>query len=47
MESNADAAVGDPPLKGLVMTSEHAPLWNGLQSRFFPSEVSFIDVILL
>lgn len=47
MESNADAAVGDPPFKGLVMTSEHAPLWNGLQSSFFPNEVSFIAVILL
>lgn len=38
MESNADAAVSDPPLKGPVMTSEHAPLWNGLQTSFFPSE---------
>ncbi|XP_022146224.1 ethylene-responsive transcription factor RAP2-7-like isoform X2 [Momordica charantia] len=43
MESNADAAVGDPPFKGLVMTSEHAPLWNGLQSSFFPNEESVTE----
>ena len=46
MESNARAAVGDPPVNGLVMTSEHAPLWNGTQSSFFPSEVSFTDMML-
>ncbi|XP_023532216.1 ethylene-responsive transcription factor RAP2-7-like isoform X1 [Cucurbita pepo subsp. pepo] len=43
MESNARAAVGDPPVNGLVMTSEHAPLWNGTQSSFFPSEESMTE----
>ncbi|XP_023511969.1 ethylene-responsive transcription factor RAP2-7-like isoform X2 [Cucurbita pepo subsp. pepo] len=39
IESNADAAVGDPSLKGPVMASGHVSLWNGLQQPcLLPSE---------
>ncbi|KAE8038924.1 hypothetical protein FH972_011388 [Carpinus fangiana] len=30
MESHAHAALTDPPFKGLVLTSENTPIWNGL-----------------
>ncbi|XP_022986714.1 ethylene-responsive transcription factor RAP2-7 isoform X1 [Cucurbita maxima] len=44
IESNADAAVGDPSLKGPVMATGHVPLWNGLQhSCLLPSEERVTD----
>ncbi|GLT53573.1 hypothetical protein SLA2020_268360 [Shorea laevis] len=38
MESHAHATLTDPPFKGLVLTSESSPLWNGLYPSLIPNE---------
>ncbi|XP_048324521.2 ethylene-responsive transcription factor RAP2-7 isoform X1 [Ziziphus jujuba] len=38
IENHADATLGDPPFKGLVMASEQPLLLNGVYPNFFPNE---------
>jgi hypothetical protein len=45
MESHAHAALTDPPFKGLVLTSEKTPIWNGLYP-LVPNEVNFAALFL-
>ncbi|KAK3008285.1 hypothetical protein RJ639_013278 [Escallonia herrerae] len=37
MENPSATAIGNTPLKGLPLASEHPPLWTGLYPKFFPS----------
>lgn len=39
------AALTDPPFKGLVLTSENSPIWNGLYP-LIPNEVNFVALFL-
>lgn len=47
MESHAPATLTDPPFKGLVLTSESSPLWNGLYTSLIPNEVNFVALFLM
>ncbi|KAM5583908.1 ethylene-responsive transcription factor RAP2-7 [Rosa sericea] len=38
MEPNANATMTAPPFRGVIMTSEHPPLWNGVYPSFFPNQ---------
>uniref|UniRef100_A0A2N9IT54 AP2/ERF domain-containing protein n=1 Tax=Fagus sylvatica TaxID=28930 RepID=A0A2N9IT54_FAGSY len=38
MENHAHATLTDTPFKGLVMTSERPPMWNGVYPNFIPNE---------
>ncbi|ONI00480.1 hypothetical protein PRUPE_6G091100 [Prunus persica] len=38
MEHNVNATMSDPPFKGLVMTSQHPPLWNGVYPSCFSNQ---------
>lgn len=42
MENHASATLGDPPFKGLVMTSEQPLLLNGVYPNFFSNEVNSV-----
>jgi hypothetical protein len=42
MENHAHATLTDTPFKGLVMTSERPPMWNGVYPNFIPNEVNFV-----
>ncbi|KAK2998249.1 hypothetical protein RJ639_023791 [Escallonia herrerae] len=37
MENPSATKIGNTPLKGLPLASEHPPLWTGLYPKFFPS----------
>ncbi|KAK2975368.1 hypothetical protein RJ640_012379 [Escallonia rubra] len=37
MENPSATTIGNTPLEGLPLASEHAPLWTGLYPKFFPS----------
>lgn len=39
--------MSDPPFKGLIMTSEHPPLWNGVYPSFFPTQVNLYALLLM
>ncbi|XP_030503628.2 ethylene-responsive transcription factor RAP2-7 isoform X1 [Cannabis sativa] len=44
MENHSNATLGDPPFKGLVMTSEQQPLMlSGVYPSFFPNEERATD----
>ena len=46
MENPNMETLGDPSFKGLVMTSEHPPMWTGLHPSFFPGyEVKILNLI--
>ncbi|KAM3739578.1 hypothetical protein ACB098_08G033500 [Castanea mollissima] len=38
MENHAHATLSNSPFKGLVMTSERPPIWNGVYPNFIPNE---------
>ena len=42
MENHSSASLGDPPFKGLVMTSDQPLLLNGVYPGFFPGEVNSV-----
>ncbi|KAG2673675.1 hypothetical protein I3843_13G090400 [Carya illinoinensis] len=43
MENHVHATLTGPHFKGLLMTSERSPSWNGLYPRFIPNEARATD----
>lgn len=46
MESHSNAVLGNPTFNGLAITSEQPRSLTGVNSGFFPSEVSLIACIV-